>query len=55
MAPATLAKLAVVGGGPLFHRAGRIPLYAVEELDRYARERLGKAMRSTSDASGSTS
>jgi hypothetical protein len=45
----TLAKLAVIGGGPAFHRDGRTPLYAIAELDRYAEARLGQPMRSTSD------
>jgi hypothetical protein len=35
-AASTLAKKAVVGGGPTFHSAGRIPLYSLDELDRYA-------------------
>ena len=47
--PNTLAKLAVVGGGPTYRRAGRIPLYAIEDLDRYVEEKLGKKLRSTSD------
>ena len=47
--PNTLAKLAVVGGGPVFRRFGRIPLYSLEELDRYAESRLSRPMRSTSD------
>jgi hypothetical protein len=48
-AASTLAKKAVVGGGPAFHSAGRIPLYSVEELDRYAKAKLGKPRKSTSD------
>jgi hypothetical protein len=48
-AASTLAKIAVVGGGPAFHSAGRIPLYAIDELDRYAKAKLGKPRRSTSD------
>ena len=48
-APSTLAKMAVVGGGPAFHSAGRIPLYAIEELDRYAKAKLGNPRSSTSD------
>jgi hypothetical protein len=48
-AASTLAKLAVVGGGPSFHSAGRIPLYGISELDRYAEAKLGKPRRSTSD------
>jgi hypothetical protein len=45
----TLAKLAVIGGGPIFRKAGRIPLYAPADLDQYAEDQLGKPMRSTSD------
>lgn len=48
-AASTLAKKAVVGGGPAFHSAGRVPLYALDELDRYAQEKLGRSRRSTSD------
>jgi hypothetical protein len=35
-APATLAKLAVIGGGPRFRHVGRVPIYPVIELDAYA-------------------
>jgi hypothetical protein len=45
----TLAKLALIGGGPIFRKAGRIPLYAPADLDQYAEDQLGKPMRSTSD------
>jgi hypothetical protein len=48
-AASTLAKKAVVGGGPSFHSAGRIPLYSLDELDRYARAKLGKPRKSTSE------
>jgi hypothetical protein len=40
-ATATLAKLAVHNAGPRFRRAGRVPLYAVEDLDDWARRLLG--------------
>lgn len=49
IAPATLAKLASTGGGPAFNRAGRIPLYPTDELDRWAQERIGRLVRSTSE------
>lgn len=52
LAPATLAKLASIGGGPGFQKASRIPLYPTEELDRWAIERLGGLRRSTSDPGG---
>jgi hypothetical protein len=51
-AASTLAKLAVTGGGPAFHKSGRIPVYAIDELDRYAKAKLGKPRRSTSDTAG---
>jgi hypothetical protein len=52
VAPATLAKLACIGGGPAFHKAGRTPLYPREELDRWAVERLGRLLRNTSEVGG---
>jgi hypothetical protein len=48
--PSTLAKLAVIGGGPPFYKAGRIPLHDPDDLDEWAAELLGDARRSTSDA-----
>jgi hypothetical protein len=47
--PATLAKLACVGGGPKFEHCGRIPLYLEEELDAWARAHLSPLKTSTSD------
>jgi hypothetical protein len=49
VAPATLAKLACIGGGPRFNKVVRTPLYPREELDAWALKRLGKLRRSTSD------
>lgn len=49
MAIATLAKLACLGGGPSFQKAGRVPLYPVELLDEWAMARLGPVVRSTSE------
>lgn len=43
-----LAKLAVVGGGPVYRKAGRYPLYAIEDLDAWAQARIGARRRSTS-------
>jgi len=43
-----LAKLAVVGGGPIYRKAGRFPLYAIEDLDAWAQSRIGGPRRSTS-------
>jgi hypothetical protein len=41
-APSTLAKLACIGGGPRFVKAGRIPLYKPEDLDAWARNLVGE-------------
>jgi hypothetical protein len=48
----TLAKLAVVGGGPVFRKAGRYPLYSPEDLDSWAKGRIGNPRRSTSEVDG---
>jgi hypothetical protein len=45
----TLAKLACIGGGPVYRLFGRIPLYASLDLDAYADSKLGKPVRSTSE------
>lgn len=47
--PATLAKLAVIGGGPKYQLDGRIPLYPQDELDRWAIAKLSPLKASTSD------
>jgi len=52
IAPATLAKYASVGGGPAFNKSMRTPLYPKDELDRWAEERLGKLVHSTSELNG---
>jgi hypothetical protein len=49
LAPATLAKLAVIGGGPAFRRDGRFPLYDLPVLANYAHVRVGPLRTSTSD------
>jgi hypothetical protein len=49
LSPGTLAKLAVIGGGPRFRRDGRFPLYERAELDAFAAARLGPLRTSTSD------
>jgi len=46
----TLAKLAVIGGGPLFHRSGRLPLYTQSDLDRWAASKISGKYASTSAA-----
>jgi hypothetical protein len=48
-APSTLAKLAVVGGGPPFQVLNRVPLYTTADLDRWVASRLSPRMESTSD------
>ena len=51
VASATLAKWASIGGGPGYQKSLRTPLYPVEELDRWAAERLGAMVRSSCDPS----
>ena len=46
-----LAKLAVTGGGPIFRKAGRFPIYDPVDLDAWAQSRIGEPRRSTSVAS----
>jgi len=53
-APSTLAKLAVIGGGPIFQRIGRVPLYAPEDLDAWVASKLSAPMHSTSEATVAT-
>jgi hypothetical protein len=48
-APSTLAKLAVIGGGPVFRRINRVPLYSTDDLDEWVASKLSEPMRSTSD------
>ena len=47
--PNTLAKLAVVGGGPVFRKAGLFTLYDPSDLDAWVRAKLGPRVRSTSE------
>jgi 2-hydroxychromene-2-carboxylate isomerase len=49
IALSTLAKMATVGGGPPMQYSGRIPLYHLHDLDKWAEERLSKTVRSTSE------
>jgi hypothetical protein len=46
---ATLAKLATVGGGPLYRRAGKMVLYTPEDLEKWASARISGPRASTSD------
>lgn len=47
----TLAKLAVTGDGPIFRKFGRLVLYAPEDLDQWAKSKLGPKQHSTSQQS----
>ena len=49
-APSTLAKYAVIGGGPIFQRMGRDPVYSPVNLDKWVASKLSGPMRSTSEA-----
>ncbi len=42
-----LNKLAVTGGGPEFHKAGRMALYTPEALTEWAMSKIGPAQTST--------
>jgi hypothetical protein len=46
---ASLAKFAVSGKGPAYHRSGRDALYAPIILDTYAKRRLGSAASAATD------
>jgi hypothetical protein len=46
----TLAKLAVIGGGPSYRVYGRIPLYEQAQLDGWVSSRLSAPIMSTSEA-----
>jgi hypothetical protein len=48
---ATLAKYACIGAGPAFRKASKFPIYARNDLDAWASQRLGKLVRSTSEPS----
>lgn len=48
LSPATLAKLAVVGGSPPFFKDGPFPIYDRGYLDVFAIARLGRLRSSTS-------
>jgi hypothetical protein len=45
----TLAKLAVIGGGPLFRKAGRFPIYSGPDLDEWAGSKISEPVHSTSE------
>ena len=45
--PKTLAKLAVIGGGPAYQKDGRFPLYTIDALDDWVRSQLSPTVTST--------
>jgi hypothetical protein len=45
-----LHKLASIGGGPVFRRAGKWPLYVQADLDAWARSRMTGPLSRASDA-----
>ncbi len=45
----SLAKGAVTGDTPEFHKAGRLVVYTREALDEWALKKIGKPRRSSSD------
>jgi hypothetical protein len=47
--PKTLAKLAVIGGGPAFRKAGRVPLYSEASVDAWAASKIGPLVHSTTE------
>ena len=52
IAPSTLAKLAVIGGGPAFRKFGSRPIYDPAESLAWARSRTTSRRTSTSDTGG---
>jgi hypothetical protein len=51
LAATTLTKLRCIGGGPVFHRIGRVRVaYPVSGLDAHAQSLISKPLRSTSEA-----
>jgi hypothetical protein len=48
VSPKTLAKYAVIGGGPLFRKFGNRPLYTTEDGLNWAESKLSTPMTSTS-------
>ncbi|MBD8550683.1 hypothetical protein [Sphingomonas sp. CFBP 8764] len=45
----TLAKLACVGGGPVFRRMGPFPVYTAADLKLWAEGRMSKPVTSTAE------
>jgi hypothetical protein len=49
IAPKTLGKLRVTGGGPAYRKFGRKPVYDPPDLDAWVDHKLGPARHSTSE------
>jgi hypothetical protein len=49
---ATLAKFRCIGGGPVFQKWSRFPVYTEGALEAWIQQRLGKPVRSTSELAG---
>jgi hypothetical protein len=45
----TLQKMATTGGGPTYRVFGGRVVYTIEDLDRWAKERLSEPVRSSSE------
>jgi hypothetical protein len=45
----TLAKWAVIGGGPPYRKAGRIPIYEPADLDTWAKNKISRPVTTTSE------
>jgi hypothetical protein len=48
-----LAKLRVLGGGPVYRKAGSRVVYTEDDLVEWARSKLGRPLHSTSDIDAS--
>ena len=46
-----LAELRADGGGPLYHRTGNEVLYFPDDVDAWAEQQIGPALRSTAEES----
>lgn len=47
--PGYLAKLATCGGGPVYRKCGRQPLYAAKDIDTWMQGQLSAPMKNTSE------
>jgi hypothetical protein len=48
----TLAKYACIGGGPIFRKAGKFPIYSRDELDAWANQRSRCDLRASLSTMG---